>query len=230
MRPSRRVVNRGATRLPGSSPSVPLATGRRGGRPIKAPLVAADLGTMLIAVLALLSVALVPVTGGSLRALAELRFARAWTLPAALGVQILVISVWPSGPERLLQVLHLVSYALAAWFLVANRRTSGLALIAVGALLNVVVITANDGVMPASPSAFRTAGIDRTDDFENSAPTDDARLAFLGDVFAVPEGWPLANVFSVGDVGIVLGAGVLVVSAGRRRAVSTQELTASAVP
>jgi hypothetical protein len=183
---------------------------------------------MLIAVLALLAVALVPVTGGSLRALAELRFARAWTLPVALATQVLVISVWPSGPERLLQALHLGSYALAAWFLIANRRTTGLAVIAFGALLNVVVITANDGVMPASEAAFRTAGIERTDEFENSAPTDDAHLAFLGDVFAVPEGWPLANVFSVGDVGIVVGAGVLVVSAGRRRAPSPPELAGSA--
>ena len=32
------------------------------------------------------------------------------------------------------------------------------------------------------------------------------RLAFLGDVFAIPAGWPLANVFSIGDV---LARGVL---------------------
>jgi hypothetical protein len=185
---------------------------------------------MLIGVLALSFVALVPVTGGSLRALADLRFARAWTLPAALAIQVLVISVWPSGPERLLQVLHLGSYALAGWFLFANRRTTGLALIAFGALLNVVVITANDGVMPASEAAFRTAGIERTDEFENSAPSDDAHLAFLGDVFAVPAGWPLANVFSVGDVGIVLGAGVLVISAGRRRGVPSPALAPSPTP
>jgi len=185
---------------------------------------------MLIAVLALVAVALVPLTGGSLRALADLRFARAWTLPTALAVQVIVISVWPSGPERLLQLLHLVSYALAAWFLVANRRTTGMALIACGALLNVVVITANDGVMPASESAFRTAGIERTDDFENSAPADDAHLAFLGDVFAVPDGWPLANVFSVGDVAIVLGAGLLLVSAGHRRQEPALELAPGSAP
>jgi hypothetical protein len=34
------------------------------------------------------------------------------------------------------------------------------------------------------------------------------RLWFLGDVFAIPAGWPLANVFSVGDVLILLGAAV----------------------
>ena len=33
------------------------------------------------------------------------------------------------------------------------------------------------------------------------------RLGFLGDVFAIPAGFPLANVFSIGDVLIVLGVG-----------------------
>jgi hypothetical protein len=31
------------------------------------------------------------------------------------------------------------------------------------------------------------------------------RLAFLGDVFAVPASWPLSNVFSVGDMLIAVG-------------------------
>jgi MFS family permease len=45
--------------------------------------------------------------------------------------------------------------------------------------------------------------------FANSAPVAEPRLAFLGDIFAVPAGWPLSNVFSSGDVLIVLGALVL---------------------
>jgi hypothetical protein len=35
---------------------------------------------------------------------------------------------------------------------------------------------------------------------------DHPRLARLGDRYAVPKGWPASNVFSVGDVLIVLGA------------------------
>ncbi|MEP1124001.1 MAG: DUF5317 family protein [Ilumatobacter sp.] len=42
--------------------------------------------------------------------------------------------------------------------------------------------------------------------FENSNVNADARLAFLGDVFAIPANWPLANVFSIGDVIIVVAA------------------------
>jgi hypothetical protein len=43
------------------------------------------------------------------------------------------------------------------------------------------------------------------DRFANSNVVSNARLAWLGDVFAIPDGWPLRNVFSVGDVIIVVG-------------------------
>ena len=70
-----------------------------------------------------------------------------------------------------------------------------------------VAIVANDGVMPASRGALETAGLDiRSGEFANSDFVDDANLGFLGDVFAIPAGWPGANVFSVGDVLMVLGA------------------------
>ncbi len=41
--------------------------------------------------------------------------------------------------------------------------------------------------------------------FRNSAAVAHPRLAFLGDVFAVPASWPLSNVFSVGDLLIAVG-------------------------
>jgi hypothetical protein len=59
--------------------------------------------------------------------------------------------------------------------------------------------------MPASAVAWRLAGRPAASGFANSLPVDHARLLFLGDVFAIPHGLPLANVFSVGDVLLVLG-------------------------
>ena len=44
------------------------------------------------------------------------------------------------------------------------------------------------------------------DRFANSTAVAHPKLQFLGDVFALPSSWPLHNVFSVGDVLIVLGA------------------------
>lgn len=80
-------------------------------------------------------------------------------------------------------------------------------------------IVANGGVMPASDWAVRVAGLaHEADAFSNSRPVENARLWFLGDVFPIPKGWPLANVFSVGDVLLVVGAAVSVHCLGRSRA------------
>ena len=161
----------------------------------------------MLAVLAVL-LAAVPLLGGSLARLAEVRLGRAWTLPAALLTQIMVVSVFPHADRSLLVGLHLGSYGLAAVFLHANRRIGGLWLLALGATLNFTAIAANEGVMPARPEALASAGITQDDgEFVNSGAVPDARLPWLGDVFAVPRPVPLHNVFSVGDVLIVLGAG-----------------------
>jgi len=166
----------------------------------------ADPRTVLMAAVVLLGALTVPLLGGRLLALADVPLRAIWALAAALGLQILVISVVPTIPDIAAQVVHLASYALAAAFLWANRRIAGLWLVALGAAANVLVISVNGGVMPASAAALRRAGlVTESAEFENSTVVHGARLRFLGDVFAVPEGWPLANVFSVGDVLIVAG-------------------------
>jgi hypothetical protein len=66
--------------------------------------------------------------------------------------------------------------------------------------------------MPTSRGALQQAGIPfrPTHGFRNSVYVPHAKLQFLGDVFAIPKGWPLANVFSIGDLLVVVGAFVLV--------------------
>jgi hypothetical protein len=92
-------------------------------------------------------------------------------------------------------------------FVWLNRAVPGLWLIAAGALANGAAIVANGGVMPTSARALRTAGLDVDPEvFANSTALADARLAFLGDVFAIPSWVPFANVFSLGDLLIAIGA------------------------
>jgi hypothetical protein len=87
------------------------------------------------------------------------------------------------------------------------REIRFLWVIAVGGLLNLVAIAANGGVMPARRGALEAAGLDvREGSFANSDLVEGANLAFLGDVFAIPAGWPGANVFSLGDVLMLAGA------------------------
>lgn len=172
---------------------------------------------MLIAALVGLAVLSVPLTGGRLANLAGLRWRSPWLLLVVLVVQLAVLEM-PDVPAAAAAALHVASYLLVGVFLVHNRAVAGLWLLALGAGCNGVTIMANGGTLPASPAAMRAAGITADDAFVNSGELDDARLTWLGDVFAVPAGWPLANVFSVGDVLIVAGACWVAHAAARRSA------------
>lgn len=149
----------------------------------------------------------VPLLGGRLARLAQAELRHGWLLALALALQVLVISVFPEIAEWVAKGLHLASYGVAGAFLWCNRSVTGLWVLAAGAAANLLAIVANDGVMPATASALRRAGFEPLESgFENSTVVDGARLALLGDVFAVPERFPFANVFSIGDVLIVLGS------------------------
>lgn len=161
---------------------------------------------MLIIAGALLAIALVPVAGGRLRGLAEVRLVGVWLLVLALALQVLVISVLPEWPRPLLEAVHISTYLLAAVFAWRNRRVPGVAIIALGGALNGITIVANGGVLPASAAALRRAGIAHSPtEFINAGVLPHPRLPWLGDIFAVPASWPLANAFSVGDLLVLLG-------------------------
>jgi Family of unknown function (DUF5317) len=166
---------------------------------------------VLLVAVVILSVVTVRAAGGSLAALGRVRVRYAPAIFGALAIQIAIISVVPGGSPGLHRVLYIGSYALAAVFVVANRRLAGMRMLALGATLNLIAILANNGVMPASRSALRTAGIlSRSTDFLNSASVAHPRLLFLGDIFAVPRSVPLANVYSIGDVCIAIGVAIAI--------------------
>ena len=182
---------------------------------------------LLVAVI--LSVLTVPSAGGSLSALGRVRLRYPVAIFGALAIQIAIISVAPGGSPWLHRVLYVGSYALAAVFVVANRRVVGMRVLALGATLNVVAIVANSGVMPASRSALRFAGtLTTSTKFLNSAAVSHPRLLFLGDILPVPHAIPFANVYSIGDVCIAVGVAIAIHGlAGsrlvrRRRRVATE--------
>ena len=164
---------------------------------------------MLLVVLAVACIATVPLAGGRLRALAEHELHAIWTVIAAGTIQVLIVTALPGGDHGLHVALHVVSYVFVGWFLVANRRVSGMPFIALGAALNMIVIAANGGVMPAARTALRIAGIDPSSGFANSGALDHPRLLPLGDVIPIPGPWPIGNVLSIGDLLIVGGLLIL---------------------
>lgn len=165
---------------------------------------------MILVVFLVLSVALVPAGGGSLRRLTQIRFRSPWLLWLALGAQ-LVLMAFP-GPETGWRVAaNVATYPLGIGWVWMNRHVPGLWVVGIGALLNVLPMLANGGVMPASADALRTAGmpVDAAV-FTNSTVLESPKLLFLGDVLAIPRSWPFANVLSAGDVVIALGAAYVI--------------------
>ena len=154
----------------------------------------------------------VPLCGGQLSRLGAVKLRWGPVVLAAIALQVLVINVLPDAlPSAIAAALHLATYGLAVAFLVVNRSVPGLWIAGTGGLCNLAAIIANGGVMPASDAARRTAGLPapRGGHFTNSATVKHPKLLFLGDIFAIPKSWPLANVFSIGDVLLIVGAAVL---------------------
>lgn len=153
--------------------------------------------------------------GGRLGALAELDLRAPWLFLAAVALQLVAFPVaflpWRTD-ETLASVLWVASYGLLVVAAVLNRRITGVPVVAVGMALNLVAILANRGSMPVTHEAMRDAG--RSDAVQaNSTAMSDPNLPWLVDRWAAPDWIPLANVFSVGDVVIAVGAFVLVLAA-----------------
>ena len=158
----------------------------------------------LVAVVVLAALA-VPLAGGRLGALVEIRLRHGWAIFAALGLEIAAMEL-PGLSEGMRAALLVAAYPIGAVFLAANWQLPGMPMIALGGALNLLAIAVNGGVMPASPSALAGAGLPVNEPgFQNSTALAQPRLAFLGDVFFIPASWPLSNVFSVGDILIALG-------------------------
>jgi hypothetical protein len=163
-----------------------------------------DLDVLFAAVL-LICLVSVPLAGGRLSLLSEARFRGAGLAIAGLVVQVLVISVLPTGARGLHEAAHLASYVLLGAMLALNLRIRWLWLVGLGGVANFVAIAANGGVMPASHAALARAGsLPAPGHFINSTQLAHPHLLFLGDVFAIPAPWA-HNVFSVGDVVIAVG-------------------------
>jgi Family of unknown function (DUF5317) len=173
---------------------------------------------MILALVYVAVLASVPPAGGKLSALADLPLRRSWLAAAAILIQVVVISLLPGGSHALHAGLHIASYGLLGAFAWANRRLTGVAVVALGGLLNFTAIAANGGVMPTDPKVVASlAHHAGRGDFVNSGVLAHPRLQFLGDVLATPASWPVHNIYSVGDVLIVLGVGVLMhVACGSR--------------
>lgn len=153
--------------------------------------------------------------GGRLGALAELPLRAPWLFLLAFGLQVVAFpfSVLPwTTHMTLAKVLWLTSYAILVVGMVLNVRIRGVAIVGAGMCANIAAILANGGTMPVLPGAMHDAGRGQAV-VHNSTSVESPALPWLVDRWAAPDWIPLANVFSVGDVAIAVGALVLVLCA-----------------
>ena len=170
---------------------------------------------MALALPVLVALALGLVLGGRLSGFAQLELRATWLffVPVALQVVAFPFGFMPWSTEgRVATALWLVSYGTLVVAAALNARITGVPIVAAGMCLNLLAILANHGTMPVRPGAMRAAGDDYATN-ANSTAMADPHLGWLTDRWAAPDVIPLANVFSVGDVVIAVGAIVIVLSA-----------------
>lgn len=166
-------------------------------------------------------------TGGSFAGFSVARFRYFPLLIAAALIQVVIFTP-PIGAYEIVhdtgRFIYMGTLLATLFVLLSNLHIPGLKIVLIGAALNALVIFANGGYMPSPESALRESGrydhvVQEQADIDagkriphtNSTITDDdTRLEYLGDIIAIPEGYPLANVISIGDIFIALGAAITV--------------------
>jgi len=151
---------------------------------------------------------IVPLTKGSFHRLSKLQFRMLWLLLLALVVQF-VLELVDFPKERIDDVgfgLLMLTYAAILGWCWINRSVRGMAIIAIGILLNVIVIAANQG-MPTKDDVVTRNGHEVHVPIEHTVKhlpeeTSD-NLGFLGDKLSLPV--DRNSQFSIGDVIICLG-------------------------
>lgn len=173
--------------------------------------------------------------GGRVRNLENVRFAWWGLALAGLAVQLVLFAapvasrVGDAGPP-----IYVISTLAVMAALLRNLRLPGFAIIAVGATSNLVAVLANGGAMPSAPEAWLALnGVAAlpVSHFSNSVLIGpDTLFPFLGDVFVWPRPLPLANVFSIGDAIIAVGAVVFLVAAMRQPAEPAMDRARRSLP
>jgi uncharacterized SAM-binding protein YcdF (DUF218 family) len=149
--------------------------------------------------------------GGRVRRLAQVRLRWIWLAYGALAIQIVAFpgrSLPWSTPDGVAVGLWILSDLLLIAVVARNIRIPGVALVAAGLCSNLIAVLANGGHMPALPRALAAAGLHYTQSMNSKAMAHPA-LPWLVDRWAAPHWFPLANIYSVGDVLIAIGGFVL---------------------
>jgi len=172
-------------------------------------------------VLAVLGVALVSslLTGGRLRYIENFHLRALALGVGAFVVQLIIFT--PRGESllgALLPGIYVLTLLMLLAFLLVNRRVFGVPILLVGLMLNVLVIGANYGRMPADPQALVATGQGSHAEelLKNGTAanvvlmSDQTHLNFLGDYIVLPFLGDVGSAYSAGDLLALAGEAALV--------------------
>ena len=130
-----------------------------------------------------------------------------------------IASFWGLSPRVTGAGALLLSYVLLLAFITVNRWIPGAQLMAIGLLLNLLVVGLNGG-MPVTGSAIEAAGgsvaiLEDGGSVKHHLATEDDLLTFLGDAIPIPP--PAKLVLSIGDVLLYTGMAWFVIQVMRGR-------------
>jgi hypothetical protein len=149
-----------------------------------------------------------------------------------MAVQVLLFST-PVGDAlgSAAPAVYVLSNAAVLIAVARNLAIPGFLVLLVGGAMNLIAICANGGYMPVSPDSLAAMGRGSGEGYSNNRVPEDVVLAPLTDLFAMPAWLPMANIFSIGDVLIGVGAAIAIVAAmhgrGPRRAPPTADAAAN---
>jgi Family of unknown function (DUF5317) len=174
-----------------------------------------------IAIAGGVAIAVVLVTRGSLRQLAQLPIQSIWMVVVALAIQIALafVDIPKDRIDDLGFGLLLASYAFLLAFCFVNLRVSMMWLIGLGIALNALVIGLNQGMPTRDREVTTRSGrtveepVERT--VKHRPESDNDLLPFLGDQIVVPD--PIGEIISIGDVVIAFGVIGVCYQGSRRR-------------
>lgn len=152
--------------------------------------------------------------GGSFLRLGQLQIRHAYLILLGLALQLLVFSPLGVDWEPWIGRLYLASLAFLLLAVVLNRHFTGIRLLGLGLVFNLLVIAANSGFMPISVEAARQArlfdviaALQATGRYRHMALMDEGtKFWFLGDTIVLGYPLPSLSVFSPGDILVALGA------------------------
>ncbi|MHB8107013.1 MAG: DUF5317 family protein [Candidatus Cryosericum sp.] len=183
-------------------------------------------------VLGVLGIALVAslITGGRLEYAWNWQLRGLWMALGAFAVQTALFTRWGTNlvGEALVPVVYIITLSALVAFLVTNRRVLGVPILLAGLMLNVLVISANAGRMPASSAALAAAGrVEEADllRLHGAAAncvlmSDSTRLNVLGDSIVIRLGGSVGSAYSVGDLVALAGEVVIVFGVVRQKSAS----------